>query len=127
MMDARRRETRLQCGLRAVAVAGRSERRRIAAVRRHGEEGSRGLTLERPEDLHLVADLLASLEVERHQTFRDDCSRLHHVRGERDAVPIDRRHRVDLIWSGCQPCLRRSWFTTSCVSVPASPSWTTWI
>src|SRR5262249_42339461 len=66
VMNAGLGEARLQRALGAVALADGTERGGIGAIRRHGEERLRRRALQRAEHLHLVADLLAALEVEGH-------------------------------------------------------------
>src|SRR4029077_5214836 len=64
VVDAGRRETGVERRLGGVPLAQGAERPGIATIRRHREEGLRGRPLQRAEHLHLVADLLLSLEVE---------------------------------------------------------------
>src|SRR5262249_45565255 len=83
--------------LRALALADGTERPGIAAVRCHREERLRRCPLQHAEDLHLVADLLPTLEVEGDLALADHGRRLDHVRGEGDAIPAQFFHRMAIM------------------------------
>src|SRR5262249_17940370 len=89
MVDARRGEAGLERRLRAVALTDRPERGGVGAVRGEGEERLGRRTLDGAEDLHLVAHLLAALEVEGHLALGDHGGGFDHVVGEGDAIPVE--------------------------------------
>src|SRR4030095_1697327 len=89
VVDARGGEAGLERGLGGVALADRTERGGVGAVRGDREEGLRRRALERAEDLDLVADLLAALEVESHLALCDYGGGFDHGVVEGDAGPVE--------------------------------------